>query len=307
MVYTVTLNPSIDRMMDIEELIYDDVNRIIECRSRAGGKGIAVARGIHHLGGESIALGFVGGYNGMELEGELIREGVVCDFTSVSDSTRTNIVVCQRKKKVQTLLSTAPPQVSAAEVLALLKKIKEVPKGSFVVLSGSAPTGISESFYAQVVTALKEKEAKVVIDADEDVLKKGVNAGPYLIKPNIHELGRLVGKNITEVEEVIEHGRALGDLVEYIVVSMGPKGAIGISREGSFQVIPPKVKVRNAVGAGDSLVAGIVFVLSTGGNFEDALCLGVACGTASTLNPGTDMCTREDVEAIKKDLIVKKF
>jgi len=307
MIYTLTLNPSIDRVMDIEELVYDDVNRIVTQRGRAGGKGIDVSRGIKGLGGQTIALGFAGGYNGLELEGELINEGVVCDFAPIADSTRMNLIIYQKKKRLQTLLSTASPEVRALEIMALLKKVKEIPGGSYLVISGSAPGGVNANFYAQVVTALKEKGVKVAIDADGDALKMGVEAGPYLIKPNIHELGRLVEKNLVEVEEVIEYAKPYRERVEYIVVSMGPKGAVGISGEGVFQMIPPKVKVRSAVGAGDALLAGVIFTLSSGGSFEEALRLGVACGSASTLNPGTSLCGEEDVESIKKDVIVKKF
>jgi 6-phosphofructokinase 2 len=307
MIYTVTLNPSLDRIVEVEELVYDDVNRITDEKSRPGGKGIDVSRVIKGLGGESVALGFAGGYGGMELEGELINEGMVCDFTSISGSTRSNVIVYQKKKKLQTLLSTSSPEVGPLEVFALLQKIKEVPRGSFLVMSGSAPVGVDESFCAQVITALREKDIKVVIDADEDVLKKGVNARPYLMKPNIHEFGRLVEKNLTEVDEVIECAKPYLESVEYIVVSMGPKGAVGISREDIFHMIPPKVKVRSSVGAGDALVGGLVFALNSKETFREALHLGVACGTASTLNPGTNQCVKEDVVAIKKDVIVKKF
>jgi 6-phosphofructokinase 2 len=200
-----------------------------------------------------------------------------------------------------------PPEVRPLEVHALFEKISEIPKGSYVVLSGSAPTGVNESFYAQLITTLKEKGVMVLMDADEDVLKRGANAGPYLMKPNIHEFGRLVEKNITDVDEVIENAMSYLDFVEYVVVSMGPRGAVGISRQGVFHMIPPKVKVRNSVGAGDALLAAVVFVMSNGGSFEEALHLGVACGTASTLSLGNSLWAREDVEAIRKDVTVKKF
>ncbi len=307
MIYTVTLNPYIEQILDVEELLYDDVNRITEEKIRAGGKGIDVSRVVKGLGGQSVALGFIGGYTGMELEGELVNEGVVCDFTPICGSTRTNLIIYQKRKKLQTLLSTASPEVGSLEVMALFRKIKEIPRGSFVVIGGSVPVGMDESFCAQLITTLKEKDMKVVMDADGDVLKKGVDAGPYLIKPNIHEFGRLVGKTMTEVDEVIEYAKPYRERVEYTVVSMGPRGVVGMSGDEIYHMIPPKVKVRSSAGAGDSLVAGLVFTLGNGGSFKDALHLGVACGTASTLNPGTNLCMTEDVDVIKKDIIVKKF
>jgi 6-phosphofructokinase 2 len=307
MIYTVTLNPTLNRIVEIEELIYDDANHIIEEKGKAAGKGIDVSRAIKELGGESIAMGFAGGYSGLELEGGLINEGMICDFTTISASTRMNIIVYQRKKKLQTLLSTSSPEVGPLEIVSFFNKVKKIQSGSYVAISGSVPVGIKEGFFAQLITTLKERGVNVALDADEEMLRKGVNAGPYLIKPNIHEFGRLVGKNVSEIEEIIEYAKPYQEFVEYIVVSMGAKGVVGISGQGNYYVMPPKVKVRNSMGAGNSLVAGILFVLSNGGNFSDALHLGVACGTASTLNPGTNLCASEDVDNIKKDVIVKKF
>ena len=307
MIYTITQNPALNRTVEVEEIIYDDVNEIMEQKNSAGGKGIDVSRVIKELGGQSVALGFIGGYNGLEFEGGLVNEGIVCDFTRINDEIRSNIIIYQRKKNLQTLLSTHGPEVKPFEVSALYNKIREVPAESYVVLGGSMPKGMSDNFFAQLITTLKEKGVKVILDADEEVLARGVNAGPFLIKPNIHEFGRLIGKNITDIEEVFEEAKAYLNVVDYIVVSAGARGVAGISKEGSYHVLPPKVKVRSSIGAGDSLVAGIVFVLSKGGSFEDALALGVACGTASTLNPGNRLCTKEDIDIIKKDIIIKKF
>ncbi len=307
MIYTVTLNPSLDRTVEVEELIYDDVNTIIEERKAAGGRGIDVSRVIKELGGQSIALGFAGGYNGLELEGRLINEGIVCDFIRVCEEARTNIVFYQRKKKLQTLLSTSGPKVSSLEVASFFNRIKEIPRGSFCILSGNIPAGISTNLYAQVITTLKEKGIRVVLDSDGDPLKNGMNVGPYMIKPNIHEFGRLVENNVTEVDEVVEYGKTMQDRVEYIVVSMGARGAVGISRNGGYCVVPPKVKVWSSAGAGDSFVAGLVYVMSQEGTFEEALKMAVACGTAATLASGNSLGTQEDIVRVKKEVIVKKI
>ncbi len=307
MIYTITLNPSLDRTIEVEELVYDDVNKVVEVKNIAGGKGIDISRVIKELGGQSVALGFIGGYNGLELEGRLINDGVICDFTRISDETKTNIIVYQRKKKLQTLLSTSGPEIRPLEIATFFNKIQDIPSDSYVVISGTTPKGMDENFFAQLITTLRGKGVKVFLDADEGALKRGVNAGPYLIKPNIHEFGRLVEKNIIDIDEILENAKPYKNVVEYIVVSMGVRGIIGISKNGNYHVIPPKVKVRSSAGAGDSLLAGIVFILNIGESFEDALILGVACGTSSTLNPGNNLCTKEDVDMIKKDVVVKKF
>jgi len=307
MIYTITQSPALIRTVDVEEIIYDDVNEIIDEKNTAGGKGIDISRVIKELGGQSVALGFIGGYNGLELEGRLVNEGILCDFTRINDEIRSNVIIYQRKKNLQTLLSTNGPEIKPFEVSALYNKVREVPGDSYVVLGGSMSKGVNDNFFAQLITTLKEKGARVILDADGEALARGVNAGPFLVKPNIHEFGRLIGKNITEMEEVFEEAKPFLNMVDYIVVSAGARGVVGVSKEGGYHVTPPKVKVRSSIGAGDSLVAGIIFVLSKGGSFEESLTLGVACGTASTLNPGNQLCTREDIDIIKKDIIIKKF
>ncbi len=307
MIYTITLSPSLDRVIDVQELLYDDVNRIEEVHNCAGGRGIDVSRVIKELGGHSVALGFVGGYEGLELEGRLISEGIVCDFTRIGGETRTNNIVYQKKKKLQTLFSTGEPVISPVELASFFNKVREIPSQSFAVISGGLPEGVNDNFYAQMIIALKEKGVKVILDADGGAFKIGANAGPYLMKPNIHEFGRLVENNISSVEEIINYAKQYENVVEYTVVSMGARGVVGINGSKSYLVTPPGVKVRSAAGAGDSLVAGIVYSLSEGRTFEDALLLGVACGTASAVNPGNGLCKREDVEIIKKGVIIKKI
>ncbi|OPY72266.1 MAG: 6-phosphofructokinase isozyme 2 [Syntrophorhabdus sp. PtaU1.Bin058] len=307
MIYTVTLNPSLDRIIEVEELMYDDVNEVVEEKRYPSGKGIDVSRVIRELGGQSIALGFIGGYNGLELEGRLVNEGILCDFTEIHDETRTNVIIYQRKKKLQTLLSTQGPLVNETESAAFFRKIQGIPANSIMVISGNIPAGVNEGFYAQLVTTLKGKNVRMFLDTDGEALQIGVDAGPYLIKPNIHEFSRLVKKNIVEIDDIVKYAKPYENIVEYIVVSMGARGVVGISGKGNFHAAPPKVKVRSSIGSGDSLLAGVVYVLSDGGTFEDALVQGVACGTARALNPGNDLCTKEDVDFIKKDVIIKKI
>lgn len=307
MIYTITQSPMLTRTIEVEEIVYDDVNEVIEERNTIWGKGIDISRVIKELGGQSVVLGFVGGYNGIEVEGRLVSEGIVCDFTRIHDEIRSNTIISQRKKNVQTLLSTSGPEIRPFEISALYNKVREVPNESYVVLAGSMPQGMSDTFFAQLITTLKEKNVRVILDSDEEVLARGLNAGPFLIKPNIHEFGRLINKNIRDMEDIFEEVQPYLSMVEYIVVSAGARGVIGVSKEGNYHVIPPKVKVRSSLGAGDSCVAGMVFALHNGGSFAESLVLGVACGTASTLEPGNMLCTKENIDTIKKDVIIKKF
>lgn len=307
MIYTITLDPVLERTLDVEEFIYDDVNHVIGEGRKAGGKGIDVSRVIKELGGYSVALGFIGGYNGREVEGRVISEGIVCDFTPTSGETRTDIVINQKKKTMQTLLSAAMSPINSIEATAFYSRIKDIPPGSYVVMVGSVPEGLTQAFWAQLITVLREKSVKIVLDADNEALKQGVEAGPFLIKPNMHELSRLVGKNVREIEEIIEQAEPFLDRVEYIVVSLGARGAIGLSKTERVQAVPPKVNVKSSLGAGDALIGGLVFALNEGADFRDALELGVSCGTASTLNSGYASCSQEDIYEIRKQVSMKNI
>lgn len=309
MIYTITLCPYLNRVVEVDEFIYDDVNNILQENRKAGGRGIDISRVVKELGGQSVALGFAGGYNGSELEGRLKNEGVLCDFTKINGETRANYVIFQRKKKSKTLLSTDEPEIGQHEVAALLNRIKEIPADSdnYAIISGSTPKGVDDDLLVQIIIILKDKGVKTIIDTDGVTLKMAVDACPYLIKPNIHEFGRLVGKNISSVDDIIDCAKYFEDMLEYLVVSMGARGAVGINNNGNYLVIPPKIKAGSLTGAGDSFVAGMVYAMSEKRDFADAMTLGVACGTASAISPENELCRKDDVEIIKKDVIIKKI
>jgi 6-phosphofructokinase 2 len=305
MIYTLTLDPTLDRTIDVEEFVYDDVNMIVEQKRIAGGKGVNVSRFIKALGGHSIALGFMGGFNGIEAQGRLVNEGIICDFTRINGETGERVVINQRKKKTQTLLSTCQPDVASFEAITLLSKIRTLPKGSFLVISGMLPPGISDSFYGQIIASLKDTGVKVFLDTDGEALKKGIHAAPYLMKPNIHEFARLVERNFTDSDEIYEAVGPFMAMSEVVIVSLGAKGAIGVSRNEKYMVVPPKVAVKSSTGAGDALLAGVVYGTSMGMNFGDTIAFGVACGTASTLMADTGALSMDDVNEIKRGLSIK--
>lgn len=307
MIYTITLNPILDRVIAVDELIYDDVNMVVDEKNYPAGKGLEVSRVIKELGGQSIAMGFVGGYNGIEMVGRLINEGIVCDFTKIHNETRAHFTIFQKKKKLQTLLSTPCPAISQIEVNEFFRKVQEIPADSYVVISGNIPQGVDDSFYAQLVITLKERGVKVVLDTDGEALKRGVDAGPYLIKPNIHEFSRLIENNINEIDEIVRYAQSYENKIKYIIVSLGAKGVVGVSREGNYHVMPPKINVRSSTGTGDSLVGGIIFALSENVPFKEALALGVACGTASALNPVNSLCKADDIYKIRSEVRVEQI
>lgn len=222
MIYTVTLNPALDRAIEVQELRNDDANRIESEKSYAGGKGIDASRVIQVLGGQSIALGFVGGFNGMELEQRLLRQGVICDFVETRGDTRTNILIYVLSTGAYTTLNAKGPDVNEVETKELLDKISGLDDVSYMIISGSIPRGVSQDIYRQIIDIARKKGAFVALDADGEVLRHGIEAGPSIIKPNIHELGRLMDREITDIQGALKAAEELKKKeIDIVLVSMG--------------------------------------------------------------------------------------
>ncbi|NOZ55819.1 MAG: 1-phosphofructokinase [Calditrichaeota bacterium] len=299
MIYTVTLNPALDRTIWVKSIDYDDANRIDKEEKFAGGKGIDVSRVLMNLGVASRALGFLGGYAGMEVEGMLLLEGVYCDFTPIANETRTNVIVHVESTGVQMLLNARGPEIQPAELTAFFKKLESLSDARFVVFSGSLPPGLSPIIYARSIETVKKLGAQVVLDTDGENLRVGITGKPQMIKPNLHELSRLVGRDLQAMADVIaaaEDVRREG--VETVLVSMGARGILLVDAKARLLAVPPKVKVVSTVGAGDSAVAGFLYGRLQGMPLEESLRFAVAAGTATTLQPGTAVATREGIEAI---------
>lgn len=295
MIYTVTLNPALDRTLWVKKLQQDDSNRIEREQRYAGGKGIDVSRVLNVFGVENKALGFVGGFTGEELIGRLLNEGISCDFIKISNETRTNIVVNDMSKGIQIEFNAAGPEITPYELMQMIHMIEELEKPEIVVISGSLPPGVHPEIYRKIIEIAKSKKAWTILDTDGNALKTGIQGSPNVIKPNIHELSRLVGKKLNNREEIIDAAYIVHEQgVENVIVSMGAKGALLIGGKKRYLASPPKVEVKNTIGAGDSAVAGFIYGLVSGKNLEDCLIYAVAAGTATTLRPGTAICRKDD-------------
>jgi 6-phosphofructokinase 2 len=309
MIYTVTLNPALDRAVFVEELKFDDLNRIRREATYAGGKGIDVSRAIKELGGHSIALGLVGGFSGLELQGRLINEGITCDFVTIAEETRTNIIVKDGSTKKQMLLSAPGPEVRPQDVATIYNKVSCLcPSPSFVVMGGSLPRGITPNVYAQFIKVVTNQGGKAVLDADDEPLRLGLGAKPYIVKPNLHELGRLAGREVKDLKGILSMAKELNKAgVEIVIVTMGPKGLVVVSEGLAIHCTTPRVKVVSTVGAGDSCLAGLVLALEQGKPLKEAAVLATAAGTAATLSPGTELCHKEDVERLVPQIKVREL
>jgi 6-phosphofructokinase 2 len=299
LIYTVTLNPALDRSIEIEEFVYDDANRVRLEERYAGGKGIDASRVIKVLGGDSVALGFVGGFHGMELEQRLLRQGVKCDFVETRGETRTNILIFERKKKSHTSLNASGPDVNEVEVKELIEKIKKLDNPNYVIVSGSIPGGIPKDIYKEIITIAKSKGAVTALDADGEVMIRGIDATPFIIKPNLHEIARLLDRKVDGVSDAAQAAKEMKDRgIPIVIVSMGGDGAVLVSDGISLLGIPPKVEVDSTVGAGDSFLAAFVLSHSRKMDIRECLRLGVAAGAAASMTPGTELARKEDVDDI---------
>ncbi len=291
MIYTVTFNPSIDYIVSVNQLEFGKVNRTTSEMFLPGGKGINVSQVLQNLGMDSIALGFVAGFTGEQLVHMLQERGIKTDFTEVTAGmTRINV------KFDETEINGQGPSVSAKELEMLMNKICALKSEDIVVLSGSVPKSISTSVYADILKITSENGVKTILDASGALLWNALEYKPFLIKPNHHELGEIFNREIEEREEVIFYAKELQNRgAQNVLVSMGANGAVLIAEDGKvYEEDAPQGIVQNAVGAGDSMVAGFIAGYIDGNeDFEKALRMGIATGSASAFSQ--ELAKREEV------------
>ncbi len=312
MIYTITLNPALDHYLEVDEFFMDDANRVrAECLY-AGGKGIDVSRVLTRLGGDSMALGFIGGHNGQVMLDLLKREGVTSYFTAIAQETRRDIIISARRKGTQTLLHTKGPVVTDEEWDCFLAHLALLDlRDTYVMMGGSLPRGVPSGAYRQLVQLVQQQGAKAILDADGACLKAGITARPFAIKPNLHELRRAVGKPLRTDADILKAATALNRKgVTIVIVSLGPRGLLVVSGDGRrppevLRAVPPAVRVRSRVGAGDSTVAGFILRHAGGQPLEDCARFATACGTAATLAPGNQLCRLSDVQRLVPRVKIK--
>jgi 6-phosphofructokinase 2 len=306
---TVTLNPSLDEHMVVDHLVVEEANRWVKLRRYAGGKGIDVSRAIHEMGGMTVAYGFIGGGNGQAIEILLDEEGVLFSFTPINQETRANFIITDLSTSQQTRIDAPGPRVSKQELERFRKKLRQIrPKPDMITLGGSVPPGVPVSIYRDIITECRENRVKTILDADGQWLIEGIKARPYLIKPNVREAEALLGRPLATEQSIIE---AALDLVatgiEVVIISRGKEGIIAAGKKSVFKAVPPPVRVKSRVGAGDCTVAGLALKLAYGKSLKEACRLGVAMGTAAVLTTGTELCHRADVEKLLPKIRVSEI
>lgn len=307
MIYTVTLNPALDRTLHVESLVPGQSTRIQSEARYAGGKGIDVSRALREMGSDNVALGLVGGFDGKELEGRLLLSGVACRFTHIANETRTNIIIQDESNGAETALLARGPEVEPPELMDFLDVLERSPDMSCLVISGSLPPGLTPEVYSRMITIGNERGAKVVLDTAGEALRQSIRARPAVIKPNRTELSELAGRPLPDVRAISEYAVGLLDLVGIALVSLGADGMVMATKNQLVHARPPKVMVKSTVGAGDCAVAGFVHGMAVGESNADALRRAVATGTAATLNAGTGLCRCSDIDVILPQVTIEEL
>jgi 6-phosphofructokinase 2 len=305
-IITITFSPSIDKSTSVLELIPEKKMCCSSPKLEPGGGGINVARVINRLGGEVTAVFPSGGYTGMSFNHLLENEKVPFVSIQTKNETRENFVILDESTNKQFRFGMPSKEILENEWKDCLKAIENHKNVDFIIASGSLPPGIPLDIYAELSKISKLNNAKFIVDTSGEALKKAVNEGVYLLKPNLEELGILLEIEDLKIENIEVAAKELiqKKSCEIIVISLGANGAMLVTKDETITIKPPKVKVKSTVGAGDSMVAGIVFGLSNKLNLNECLQYGIACGTATTMNLGSALCEKEEVERLLK--ILKK-
>ncbi|MCC0781703.1 1-phosphofructokinase [Clostridioides sp. ES-S-0108-01] len=305
MIYTVTLNPSIDYIVKLDELKTGSTNRVNEEYVYPGGKGINVSRILKELGNDNTSLGFISGFTGEYIIRILEEKKLKTDFIKLKNGfSRINVKI---KESEETEINGQGPNIGDEDIDILYKKLDKLNQDDILILAGSIPFTLDEKLYENIISRLEEKNIKVVVDATKNLLLNVLKYKPFLIKPNNNELEEMFGVKLNSIEDIVKYAKKLKAMGAInVLVSMGKDGAVLITEEGEVLISDvPKGKVKNSVGAGDSMVAGFISGYLNTGKYDYALKLGTASGSATAFS--YDLTKREYIDKLVNEISVNKF
>ncbi|MBK5244758.1 MAG: 1-phosphofructokinase [Eubacteriaceae bacterium] len=300
MIFTVTFNPSLDYIVGLSDFHEGEVNRSEWEHIFPGGKGINVSMVLKNLAIENVALGFVGGFTGNEIQRRIKAFGCITDFVKLkSGISRINVKV---KANKESEINGQGPDITKKEIAKLFEKLELLKKGDILVLAGSIPKALPEDTYENIMKILENRGIKIVVDATGELLVKVIKYEPFLIKPNNHELGEIFGVTLKNREEIIKSAKRLQEMgAQNVLVSMADEGAILIGNDNNvYEMKAPKGVVKNSVGAGDSMVAGFLAGYLKNEDLWEAFRMGVATGSATAFSEA--LATKDEVWKILNDL-----
>ena len=305
MIYTVTLNPSIDYVIKVDKFTTGNINRVNEEHVYPGGKGINVTRILKSLDNDNIALGFVSGFTGDYIINSLQELNLKSDFIKVKEGfTRINVKV---KSEEETEINGQGPKISEEELNQFYKVIDKLVDGDILILSGSIPSCLDERLYESIMKKVEDRDIKVIVDATKNLLLNVLKYKPFLIKPNNHELAEMFNVELNSTEDVVFYARKLKEMgAQNVLISMGKDGALLVTENDEvFASSVAKGEVVNSVGAGDSMVAGFIAGYLKSNSYEEALRLGAASGGATAFS--SDLATREFIDKLVDEIKIEKI
>jgi 1-phosphofructokinase family hexose kinase len=306
MIYTLTANPALDLELTVTQIKLGEIHRALAERVDIGGKGFNVSRVLKALGVENIALGFIAGATGARLEKGLKDCGIMTDLVTVAGETRTNVSIVGSGPGDYLKVNQAGARIGAEDAGCMLKEIGKITQpGDLWVLSGSLPPGAPEDFYLQVIERVRGAGGQVILDTSGPALENACRSGVMLLKPNAEEAAELTREGVESFEDARRAARKINSWgVKAVVISMGGQGAVGVDSSGCWVVTPPRIELKNPVGAGDALVAGLAAGITQGMVLAEALRLGTACGASAASRPGTGVGSREEILALLPQVVV---
>ena len=303
MIYTVTLNPSIDYIVRLDKVLIGSVNRMDSDDKFAGGKGINVSRVLKRLGIENTATGFIGGFTGKFITDILEEEGISSHFVEIEHDTRINVKI---KADAETEINGPGPEISSQKLEELEKFLSSLTSEDTVVFAGSSPKNLGNFVYKELIGLTRKTGAQVVCDFEGQTLLDSLEFEPLLVKPNNHELGDIFGVKLESLDQIESYARQiLAKGAQHVIISMAGDGALLVTQEGTYFAKPIKGNVKNSVGAGDSMVAGFTGEFVRSGDLIQAFKWGVACGTATTFSD--DLATADYIKEIYEKVEVEKI
>lgn len=304
MIYTVTLNPSIDYVINLEHLDTGHVNRVNSEHVYPGGKGINVSRILKTLGHDNVATGFVSNFTGDFIINSLTDLDVKSDFIKLDNGfTRINVKI---KSDEETEINGSGPHISDEKLKELFDKLNELKEDDILILAGSIPSTLKEDLYEKIMDHVKEYNVKVVVDATKNLLLNVLKYNPFLIKPNNHELEEMFDVKLESMDDIAAYGKKLQEMgAKNVLVSMGKGGALLITEDKEVLISNvPNGKVINSVGAGDSMVAGFISGYTNSNSYEEALRLGSASGSATAFS--SDLANKDLIDKLIKEIKIER-
>ena len=306
MIITLTINPSIDRNVFVDRLVFEDRAYILSRSDSAGGRGINASRVLHAYGAKTLAVATSGGPNGDRFEKLLAKSGFAVKLVRISHEIRTNFTVTDRQG-LAVKMNEPGPLITADELKSIEKTIDgHLDRASWLMLCGSIPPGVSSDFYTKLIQRARERKVKTLLDTDGDALLHGVEAGPTVVTPNQPEAERLLNRALITRAHFIEAAtriKAMG--AESVLLSLGSRGVVAINEDQLLEVLPPRIDAVSPLGAGDALAAAYVWATTKKKDFADCVRWGVAAGTASARLPGVEFANLEQTKEIYKAVEVR--